>query len=242
MSGVIQQVGLSIAQAVCQPEGGGGGYTPSGAVEFVAGTIVSNAGSVLASIDVAVPAGTQESDFLVVSAFSRNSYVGMPEGGGWDVEWTYQLAQFGDPSIGGGNDRSELWSKVAGAEEPENFTCSITDGGSGRAYVILCAAFRNASGITTFSQTGGTAAPSVNAEDKDMLLGINGTALDTGPAAVVPATMTQIQQAYEAGSDVGGAAAYEAIVATGATGTRTWTQWDVFNLTGNVVIQSVDNV
>jgi hypothetical protein len=205
-------------------------------VVFVAGTIASHATSIITSLDIAKPTGTQEGDLLVTSAFSRNTFVGMPEGSGWDVEWSYGLSQSGNPSINpSNNDRSELWSKFAGASEPSDYTCAITDAGSGRGMVIICAAFRNAFGVGTFSQTGDPAAPSVPASAGDMLLGINGTSFDAD-AAVVPASMTEIHQTNTA-SACGGAAAYESITADGETGTRTWTAWDSFNLTGNVVIE-----
>lgn len=199
--------------------GGGGG----GAAEVVGSSQDSGVNNT--QMSVAKPAGTTAGDLLLLFVLTRNSLPSAsgPDGGGWTSELKIGvLANSIDDPFSSGNEVAQLWSKVAGGAEPGSYTLDISDDGTDGCVVHL-AVLRGVTTVDGYTASDTQTAPSIDGTAGGVLLGVFGSAFDTGSYTGPPSGMTE-QQSTNPGAgtnDVGLYTATEILAASGATGTRT---------------------
>ena len=214
-------------------------------ISFIDGTELTSSNTGNTTISINKPTGTQQGDLLIIATMSRNSYIGAPTGGAaWTEEEDYNVLVGSITTPSTSNDVWKLYTKIAGASEPSQYDFAITDDGTD-AQVILCSAWRGASGIANFAALSNDifTAPSINGSDGDVLISLHSTAFDLTPDTVTePSGMTLINQAKDLTNDAGQAWAYEQLTATQTTGSRAWILgWDAYDLSASFVITPAGN-
>lgn len=195
------------------------------------------------TINITVPSHS-EGDMMVIHGTSRNSYIGEPEGGGWTLVYNRSVHQGALQAPGQSNDQIYLWWKFAGASEPATYSFLIADDGTD-GQVILCASFRNATGIDCVEMYGnhGEVAPSTLAADGDLLVSIHGATYDSSghTSTVIPSGMTLIDLAYNANADVATTWCWEKVEIDGYTGDKGWiSDENDYEFTGNIVLRGIN--
>lgn len=217
-------------------------------VAFVDSTTLISIDTGANTIYIDVPTHV-EGDMMVIHGTSRNSYIGEPEGSGWTPVYSNSVQQNNLAPYGITNDVIYLWYKFAGASEPATYGLLINDSGTD-CQVILCAAFRNATGVDCVEMYGnntggGGLAPSTLAANEDMLVSLHGCTFDSSNHLhTKPTSMTLIDTVAHNGRDTATSWAYEAISVDEVTGDRTWlgTVENDYEFTGNFVIRGLNSL
>lgn len=186
----------------------------------------------VASLAPNKPDGVVSGDLLIFLLTTRNSLPDTdgPEGdNSWATAFKVGVGSSGvtDP-FSSGDEVGAAWYRLAGASEPANYPISITDLGTDGS-VAFVVALRGPTAFDGYAIEGGTTvAPSVAGTAGGWLIGYFATSADSGTFDSAPPEMTEAVKYSDGDSNaVKGLVAYEGLVATGATGTRTVGHTDI---------------
>lgn len=212
----------------------------SGSIEYIANESIAASNTGSGPIVINKPIGTAENDLIVLIGNTRNSFMDLPTGG----ETWIEKAVFGvlvssvQNPYSSGNELYYIWYKFAGASEPSSYNVGVTDEGTDGQSLII-ATFRGATSLEDYD-VGTAFAPSIIAQDGDLLLAFHGTAFDvnTESSVTAPSNMILIDKVYIDGPDTGSALAYKSNIFEGETGLSNFGgNWDAYDLTGHILIR-----
>lgn len=223
------------------------GTAGAAAVHYVGGTRAAYSGMVSSptTYTIDTPDDIQAGDLLIWVVGTRNSFLATLPTGFTSVTYSGVAISSLETPPSTVNDCLRIMWKFATGSEGATIGIESTDDGDDYIGMSMCA-FRNVGQDPEFSAvTGGTGvSPSVTGVANGMLVSIFGSIFEGNqmltqnlPANAGNQLMPLVNYEYNVTSDIGICFGAEALLVSGATGTRTWGSWASYEYVCSVLLK-----